>query len=201
MNLDDLKVEWRLEMERASQTVDLRFEGIKGDVSEFRRGLRFGDFWLIFAFLGVSVITVSTQWFTLDGAGWMSKLGAVAWVLFTAWLIIALRKARKVRRSDDWTLRSRLEIEIERVERQRTLATNVAAWYVAPMLCAIVLSNLGGHHDTTGSYTPDGMLWVLLSVQLALFALVYWLCRREVRRKIDPLLARLKALYRDLLET
>jgi hypothetical protein len=201
MNLDDLKVEWRLEMEHASQRADFRFEQIKGDVSEFRRKLRFGDFWLILSFLGVSAITVSTQWFTLDGAGWMSKLGAVAWVSFTAWLIVALRRVRKVRRSDDWTLRSRLEIEIERVEKQRLLATNVAAWYVAPMLCAIILSALGGHHDTTGSYIPDRMLWMLLSVQVSLFALVQWLCRREVRKTIDPLLSRLKALYSDLTET
>ena len=200
MNLDDLKVEWRIELEHASQTVDFRFEQIKGDVSEFRRGLRLADFWLIFAFLGVSAITVSTQWFTLDGAGWMSKLGAVAWVLFATWLIVALRRARKVRRSDDWTLRSRLEIEIERVEKQRMLATSVAAWYIAPMLFAVILSTLGGHHDTTGSYAPDRILWVLLSVQVSLFALVHWLCRREVRKTIDPLLSRLKALYSDLME-
>jgi hypothetical protein len=33
---------------------------------------------------------------------------------------------------------------------------------------------------------------------LAVYALTYWLCRRETSNRLDPLLARLKGLHREL---
>jgi hypothetical protein len=200
MNLDDLKTEWRVEMEQAGPAVDWRFDEIKNSVSELHRGVRFGNFWLVFAFLGVSAIDVFAQWASLDGAGWMSKLGAVAWVVFAAWVAVVLRVSRKVNQSDDWTLRSRLQIEIERMEKQQSLWGNVGAWLLAPMLAVNLLVTLGGSHDRTGSYAPGLTGWVIYAVHVALFAFVYWVCRREVRRTIDPLLMRLKSLYRELID-
>jgi hypothetical protein len=199
MNLDDLKIEWRMEMQRAEPTIDFRFEGLKPQVAELRRGIRFGSFWMIFSCIGVSVIEVFVQFVSLDGAGWMSKLGAVAWVAFTIWLVAMLRSSVKTNRSDDWTLRSRLEIEIERVQRHRDTWSRVVAWYLAPMMCAVVLSGLGGSHDKTGSYAPGTMGWALLVTCVALFAFVYWRCRREIQTKLDPLLSRLKRLHADLI--
>jgi hypothetical protein len=81
MNLDDLKAEWRVEMQRAGSAVDLRFEGLEGQVTGLRRGIRFGGFWIVFAFVGVSLIEVFEQFVALEGAGWMSKLGRGVGVL------------------------------------------------------------------------------------------------------------------------
>jgi hypothetical protein len=200
MNLDDLKIEWRAEMEQAGPASDWRFDEIKKSVSELHRGVRFGNFWLVFAFLGVSAIDVFAQWVSLEGAGWMSKLGAVAWVVFAAWVAVVLRVSLNVNRSDDWTLRSRLQIEIERMEKQRSLWGNVGAWLLAPMLAVNLLVTLGGSHDRTGSYAPGLTGWVIYAVHVALFAFVYWFCRREVRRTIDPLVMRLKSLHRELVD-
>jgi hypothetical protein len=199
MNLDDLKVEWSMEMQRAEPTNDFRFEGVKRQVAELRRGIRFGSFWMVFSLIGVSVIEVFVQFVSLDGAGWMSKLGAAAWVAFTFWLVVVLRRSVKVNRSDDWTLRSRLEIEIERTQKHRDTWSRVVAWYLAPMMCAVVLSGLGGSHDKTGGYAPGPVGWVLFATCVALFAFVYWLCRREIRKKLDPLLSRLKRLHAELI--
>jgi hypothetical protein len=134
--------------------------------------------------------------------GWLSKLGIVAYVSVTIWMTFTLLKARKISRSDDWTLRSRLETEIERLEKQRNLYNKVGAWLLAPMSVFIVLSTLGRHHELTGSYIPGLFAWThFYSVWLALCVLVYWLCRREIRKTIDPLLLRLKGPYRELVES
>ena len=101
-------------------------------------------------------------------------------------------------RSDDWTLRARLESEIEQIEKQSRLGASVGFWFLAPMLPAIVLLSLGGYHDRTGSYVPDLSLWVYYVVCLAVYALTYWLCRRETSKRLEPLLARLKGLHREL---
>ena len=199
MNLDDLKAEWSMEMQRTESTVDLRLEGLKREVTELRRGIRFGSFWIVFAFFGVSVIEVFVQFVALDGVGWMSKLGAVMWVCLTLWLAVVLRRSAQVNRSDDWTLRSRLEIEIERAQRHRDTWTRMAAWYLAPIVSTVVLSMLGGSHDKTGSYAPGPMGWALLAMFAAVTAFVYWFCQREIRRTLDPLLSRLRGLYAELM--
>ena len=199
MNLDDLKIEWSMEMQRTELTNDFRFEGVKRQVADLHRGVSFGSFWIIFSFVGVSVIEVFVQFVSLDGAGWMSKLGAVAWVAFTIWLVVVLRRSVEVDRSDDWTLRSRLEMEIERAQKHRDTWSRAVAWYLAPMMLAVALSGLGGSHDKTGSYAPGPMGWALLATCIALSAFAYWWCRREIRTKLDPLLSRLKSLHAELI--
>ena len=200
MILDDLKAEWRAEMEYTSQTVDLRMDSIKSDVSEIHRVVRLRDFWMVFVLLLGSGGTVFIRWLNRDFIewGWLSQMGALAFVIGTAVVIFALFMARKVNRTDDWTLRARIESEIEQIEKQSRLGSGVGSWFLAPMLLAIVLSSLGGYHDRTGSYVPNLSLWVYYVVCLAMYALTYWLCRRETSKRLDPLLARLKGLHREL---
>jgi hypothetical protein len=100
--------------------------------------------------------------------------------------------------SDDWTLRSRIEIEIERLEKQRRLMNRVSAWFLIPMLIAIVVSSLGGYHARTGSYVPDAFGWLFYAGSTVLYAFTYWLVRREVKNRWDPLLARLRRLLVEL---
>lgn len=198
MNLDDLRAEWRAEMQRPDPATDRGLEGIKRQVTELRRGIRFGSFWIVFAFVSVSVIEVLVQFVALEGAGWLSKLGAVAWVCLTIWLTMVLRQSATVVRSDDWTLRSRLEMEIEHAQKHRDTWSKVATWYLAPIMSVVVLSMLGGSHDKTGSYAPGPVGWALLATCAAMYVFTYWFCRREIRTTVDPLLGRLKELHSEL---
>ena len=111
---------------------------------------------------------------------------------------MALNRGRTLARSDDWTLRSRLEIEIERVQKHRDTWSRAASWYLAPTLFAVILSMLGSSHDKTGNYSPGPVGWVLLAICTALFAFVSWFCLRQIHTKVDPLLRRLQALHAEL---
>jgi hypothetical protein len=198
MKLDDLKAEWRIEMERANQVSDLRLDDIKGDVFEVHRVVRLRDFWIIFVLVLGSFGTVFVHWLNGDSVGRLSQVGILFFVVASAIVVLALLRARKSARSDDWTLRSRLESEIEQLEKQKKLGRGVGSWFLAPMLPALVLSSLGGYHDRTGSYIPGPSLWLYYLACAAGYGLTYWLCRREAEKSLAPLLARLKSLHREL---
>jgi hypothetical protein len=68
------------------------------------------------------------------------------------------------------------------------------------MLLYLVSGSLGGHHDRTGTYTPNAFLWAFWTGAAVLYAFTYWFCRREAMRKLDPLLSRLVQLHRELVE-
>ena len=92
----------------------------------------------------------------------LSRLGVLVFIAATAVMSVALLRARSVSRSDDWTLRSRIEMEIEKLEKQRRLMNRVGYWFLLPMLIANGISLLGGHHARTGSLVPDGAGWPFL---------------------------------------
>jgi|HubBroStandDraft_1064217.scaffolds.fasta_scaffold02241_4 drug/metabolite transporter (DMT)-like permease len=200
MNLDDLKAEWSTEMEHADQMSDLRLDVIKGDVSEIHRVVRLRDFWFLLVLVLGSFGPVFIHWVNGDSLGWLSQLGVLSFVLASAVVAFALLRARKVTRSDDWTLRSRLESEIEQLEKQKKLGYSVGSWLLAPMLPAIAFLSLGGYHDRTGSYVPDLSLSVYYLVCIAVYGLTFWLCRREAESSFGPLLAKLRRLHRELVE-
>jgi hypothetical protein len=200
MNLDDLKAEWRAEMEQANQMSDLRLDAVKGAVSEIRRVVRFRDLWFFFLLVLGSFGTVLIHWVNGDPVGWLSQLGVLSFVVAGGIAVLALVRARKVTRSDDWTLRSRIESEIEQLEKQKKLGYSVGSWFLAPMLPAIVFLSLGGYHDRTGSYVPDLSLSVYYLVCVAVYGLTLWLCRREAERSLGPLLTKLRRLHRELVE-
>lgn len=198
MKLDDLKTEWRAEMQAANTSDPLGFAGIKDDVAEVRRVVRIRDL-LIFSVLALGALgTICARWLSGEPVGLLSEVGVATFAIGSAIASLALVKARRITRTDDWTLRSRLETEIERLERQRKLGSGVVSWLLAPMAPALLLLSLGGYHDRTGSYVPNASLWAYYIVCIAVFALTYWVCHREAARSVDPLLSRLRGLHHEL---
>jgi hypothetical protein len=110
-----------------------------------------------------------------------------------------LLRARSVTRSDDWTLCSRIEMEIEKLETQRRLMNRVGYWFLLPMLIANGISLLGGHPARVESWVPDASGATIFAVCGLLYGFTYWYVRREAKRKWDPVLARLRRLHADLL--
>ncbi len=187
-------------MQHATQMSELRLEALKGDVSEIHRVVRLRDLLFLFVLGLGSLGTVVFHWLSGDSPGWLSQLGVLAFATASAIIAIALFRARRIARADDWTLRSRLEAEIDYLEKQKRLGYGIGSWFLAPLLPAIVLASLGGYHDRTGSYAPDPTLWGYYLVCAGVYGLTYWLCRREAEKSLGPLLAKVKRLHRELTE-
>lgn len=198
MKLDDLKTAWIEEMSYSTRTEDLSMTAILNDVTRTKREVRLRDFWMIFALGAGAVINVLFGWLTQEKVDWLTRSGIIAFVIGTSAVCVSLIRARTVERADDWTLRSRIEIEIERLEKQSRLMNRVGAWFLIPMLIAIDLSSLGGYHTRTGSYLPSTFGYVFYGGTAVLYGFTYWLVRREVKNKWQPLLERLQRLLADL---
>lgn len=196
MTLDDLKKPWTAEV--LAGNVAPRLEGLRTEMARVRRDARMRDVLMILPLLAVAGIAAFFNWWTRDAVSMQSRIGVLSMVVLAAAVTVVLLNARRVTSGDNWTLRARLEREIETLRRQVSLLLNVGYWFLLPMFLVIVISSSMGQYDRTGSYLPGAMAWRLHGIYLVIALLSYWLCRREAKRRLVPLLARLKKLHRDL---
>jgi uncharacterized membrane protein len=201
MKLEDLKEAWRKEVDQSFRAEELSMKTIMSDVAKIERSVRFRDFCMISAMVLAAALYLVFGWLAQEKVDWLSRFSVLAFIGATAVMSIALLRARRTNRSDDWTLRSRLEMEIERLEKQCRLMNRVGYWFLAPMLIANGLSSLGGYDVRTGSHVPNATGWMIFAACGLLYGYTYWLVRREVTKKWDPVLAQLRRVLADLLET
>lgn len=197
MTLDDLKKPWAAEVSFGSGAP--RLDTLTSEVAKRRRAVRMRDFWMIFPLQAAAGGSVFFNWWTRDTVDVTSQIAVLSTVVFAVAVMLVLLNARRVKSYDNWTLRARLEREIERLGRQATLLLNVGYWFIAPMFLTIVITSIVGQHERTGSYVPSAISWGLYSTSLSIAALTVWLCRREAKRAFIPLMSRLKELHRDLI--
>jgi len=199
MELDDLKAPWQQEIHQSVRVEGPSMTTILSDVKKIDREVRFRDFWMIFALAMGALLYLIFGWLTQETVDWLSRLGVLVFIGATSVMCIALIRARRVTRSDDWTLRSRIEMEIEKLKNQRRLMNRVGYWFLLPMLIANGISLLGGHHTRTESLVPDASGMAIFASCGLVYGFTYWFVRRETKRKWDSVLARLQRLHADLL--
>lgn len=199
MKLDDLKAAWKQEIDQSVQLEGPAMTTIMSDMKKIDREVRFRDFCMIFSLAMGALLYLIFGWLTQESVDSLARIGVLVFIGATTVMCVALVRARSVTRSDDWTLRSRIEIEIERLQKQRRLMNRVGYWFLLPMLIANGVSLLGGHHARTGSLVPDATGMAVFATCILAYGFTYWFVRRETQRKWDPVLARLQRLHTDLL--
>lgn len=188
------KPAWKAELKRESSVDVTNLISIRNEVVEVIRAVRFRDFWTIFALLVATAMSVFFNILARDEVERSALLGVIWGLVFLAIVTTVLIWARLSRRSDEWTLRSRLEYEIGRLEKQKWLLDKIHYWFLGPMVFGIVLTVF----IRDSQRVPATSLWLYYGVCVVIVSLTYWLCRRESRRKFKPLLERMRELHRDL---
>lgn len=199
MELDQLKNQWRKEMELTQQNSGLAFTDVKEKVSRFNKAVFYRDCSEIAAALLVAFF-VTYRLLTTAQVGWLTYFGNGITIGACLFIVFMLLKSKRVTLNGDWTLASRIDIEITSLESQKKLLQSVASWYIAPIMLGVVLSSLGSYYDKTGSYIPDMGLWIYFGSCLALSIFIYWLNRRAANKKIEPVLTAVKNLRKQLNE-
>src|SRR5579862_2700078 len=190
MTLDDLKAAWKQEIHQSVRVEGPPMTTIMSDVKKIDREVRFRDFWMMFALATGALLYLIFGWLTQESVDSLSRLGVLVFIGATTVMCVALVRARKVTRSDDWTLRSRIEMEIEKLEKQRRLMNRLGYWFLLPMLIANGISLLSGQDGRTASLVADARGLAVFACCGLLYGFTYWFVRRETKRKWDPVLAR-----------
>ena len=124
MKLDDLKAAWKEEISQSVRMEDLSMTAIMNDVTRTKREVRFRDFWMIFALTLGALLYLIFGWLTQESVDSLSRLGVLVFIAATAVMSVALIRARRVTRSDDWTLRACPVISGLVPDRSRARAVN-----------------------------------------------------------------------------
>ena len=117
---------------------------------------------------------------------------------------------RRVRPGPETPLLARLESGIAELRHQRGLITHIGKWYLTTYLAAMLLIGHGLLQHTARTAppgmwksvltTPSTLAWVVVLLGTMAGAIVWWWLdvQKSIRLRIDPRLAELEKLRRDL---
>ncbi|MDI1249325.1 MAG: hypothetical protein PSV13_10720 [Lacunisphaera sp.] len=140
-------------------------------------------------------------WWQIGRTGW--PLGfAIALILGVAGFFVRERfRARRLRLGRAAPLLAKVEADMAELRHQCRLVRTVWAWYLAPCAGAIAIQ-VWVIVRRAPAWSPVHEPWVLFGFGV-FFALMLWfawvLNRRALRQRLEPRLAELEKLHRDLL--
>jgi len=215
MNWNDYEAAWKRQELPVGANADLAalkhtFENKRRKMAKglFVRDLLEGGAGLLVSGVFVNV------WWHVGKQGWPLAF-AIALILGVSGLFVRERfRAHRLRLGAEAPLLAKIEADIAELNHQRHLLLTLWSWYLGPLLAAVViigatlawiaitrappgfLSALWEH--------PAALAWIVGYVVIIL-PLCFWgawtINRSAVRKRIEPRLAELEKLHRDLLSS
>jgi hypothetical protein len=146
---------------------------------------------------GFMVVVYTLYWKKVGPTGWPMAF-AILMILVVAGAFIRERlRVRRSRLGADASLVARVEADLAELRHQRQLLLRVWVWYVAPCAIAMLI-----HSNVILSQArqrnPFAFAFVVVLTAAACWA-AWAVNRQNVRRRIEPRIAELEKLHRDLL--
>ncbi len=151
-------------------------------------------------------------WWHIGKEGWPIALAIILMLGLSGFFLRERLRAHRHRLGPDAPLLARLEAEIAGLRHQRHLLLNLWSWYLAPCAGAIVIFVATLVRLLITQAPPElftklwehpivvvGVILPVVAVQFLVFWGVWALNRRAVRKGVEPRLAELEKLHRDLL--
>jgi hypothetical protein len=196
MELDDLKTTWKKEVNMTTQTAD--FNSIKNEVSKLDKqakmswsiegvGALFGIFaTVIFTWIWVDEPTIFTQ---------AVAVMLIASLVYSARLFFGIQQTET---KDDWTLLAKLNIQIEKREKEVKMLRNLAVVQLIPMFSIMSLASYAVYIELTGMNMPSTAFIIGWGVGLAYFIFLHFYNRSHLNNKFLPALDKLYELKKQL---
>jgi len=158
--------------------------------------------WVEIAACGVVVTSYLWFWHKAGSAGWPLGVAILLILGVATFFLRERRRAHRKRLGVDAALRDKVEADLAELRHQRWLLLKVWHWYIAPCAAAMLL-HLVVILRTRPAWDP---LREALAIGLAclFIALICWfvamLNRVSVRKQLEPRIAELEKLHRQLLD-
>lgn len=199
MELDQLKNQWRKEMDTVEHYEGAMFSDLQKKVSRLGSFSLYEDvrdilLWLFVAFF------FSFHWLLAENVIWLERLGLIIVLSTCFFIIVKTLKVRAEGRAEEWTLSARVAKEISRIEKKSRLLMQTATWYLVPLFAGAFLVPIGRLRDKTIAFSFDLQHLYYCLFCLAMAVVGYWWSCRVVKKHYNTVLVDLKKLQRELME-
>jgi predicted permease len=196
MELDDLKTTWKKEVNMTTQTVD--FKSIKSEVGKLDKHAKMSwSIEAIGALFGIFATVIFT-WVWLDSPIIFTQVVAVILILslvYSARLFFGIQQAET---QDDWTLLAKINIQIEKREKEVKMLRNLAVMQLIPMFSIMTLASYAIYIELTGMIMPSMTLMIGWVAGLVYFIFLHFHNRSHLNNKFLPALEQLYKLKKQL---
>lgn len=199
MKFDDLKASWqsKIESDKGAQDLTLMIKLLAKETSKVDKSIRRRD--IIEISIALLLIPV-WSWKLLHAASLVQSIGLWIGILACLYIPYKLVKAKRVDAPKDSSVMAFLQVEKVKIENQIKLLESVAVWYLSPLMLSIVLVTAGARVDESGIPQITEQLAVYYGFCTLLYVGIYFLNKRAVKKKLKPLLDKVKQRIRDLNE-
>lgn len=152
------------------------------------------------AVAGLLVATVlGFTWWKLGPSVWPLGL-CIGLVLGVSGFFIRERfRARQLRLGDEAPLLARIEADLAELRHQHQLLRSIWRWYLGPIFACVLIGHLTLHFQIPEPQRDPVISAGFVGFYTLCLWFVWWINRRAVRQRLEPRLAELEKLHRDLL--
>jgi hypothetical protein len=193
MELDDLKIAWKKEVNMTTKITD--FDQFQAEVNTLDRKSKYG--WLREG-SGAAVIIISAiiyVWIVRDTSSLFLQVSTAIFIAPLADAIRRFYKSQQTQTADDWTVLARVKGQIEKRRKEIKMLSTLTTWHVIPIYLAAVLFSYAVYFEITNNTMPSNELmgwWAGFFVYNFIF--IRWLNNRAVTKQYQPALDKLETI-------
>lgn len=199
MKLDDLKAEWQSEIatEENTQNLAATISLLAVQTSKLDKSIKRRDIAEIF----VAVLLLPFWVYLLfNSASLLQSIGALVWIFCCIFIPYKLLTAKKITPLRNDSMIAFLEIEKEKVNKQKKLLETIFWWYILPCLVGIVLVYAGASVDESGLPIVNQTMLIYFSICGLMAVAVYFFNHYAANKKFQPLLDNINDRLKEMKE-
>ncbi len=174
------------------------FTATVNEAKELDRQARFGRNVIVVLSIVLTLLILFVLFMIKPEMNLLQQISMVAMTILFWYLSVAMTRDLKTGKEENWTLATRLDIEIEKIGNQLSSYKSLPMRFLLPMFAVVVMGSYGGYYQRTGTLIPDANLAFYYAGAIVIFCGTAWGYLNSAKKKLSPLLDKLLDLRRQL---